>query len=441
MATARLVNRVDDDARGVEAFWRPIGVIAAIAVGVRLAALAFLPRLGFGDGLGGDGDRYHLAASALAAGRGYINPYEGWADALHPPMWTTVLAVADLVGLGTPVQQAVLTSFMGAGTVVLLGLAGRRLASPRAGLVAAAMGALYPGLWVYERNLNAETLVFPLVVGIILVAYRYRDHPTRWGVIGLACLIAVLALTRSEQLLLVPLLLIPLVVATRDLSWSEKLVRLALGAVVIIVLISPWTIYNLGRLERPVVLSAGAGNSMVVSSCDEAFGGELMGSYSVDCYFRAADEVDEVDRSLQDLAFREIAMEYTMDNLDRLPVVVVAREGRSWSFFRPSHSALMHAEQMGIDPEVIVVQIFVFWALLIAAAAGALQLRRRHVPIYPLMAFPVIVTISAALTFGDIRYRAPAEIPVLLLAAVFVDARWRSPSGREAAVSRSRSDI
>ena len=46
------------------------------------------------------------------------------------------------------------------------------------------------------------------------------------------------------------------------------------------------------------------------------------------------------------------------------------------------------------------------------------------------MAFPIIVTFSAAVTFGDIRYRAPAEIPILLLAAVFVDARWRAGPDR-----------
>ncbi len=50
-----------------------------------------------------------------------------------------------------------------------------------------------------------------------------------------------------------------------------------------------------------------------------------------------------------------------------------------------------------------------------------------------IMAFPIIVTFSAAVTFGDIRYRAPAEIPLLLLAAVLVDARWR-PAHRRPAV-------
>jgi hypothetical protein len=61
---------------------------------------------------------------------------------------------------------------------------------------------------------------------------------------------------------------------------------------------------------------------------------------------------------------------------------------------------------------------------------------RRDVPIWPLIAVPAIVVIAVALTFGQTRYRAPAEPVVVLLAAVAADA-WlrrraaRRPTGHE----------
>jgi len=411
-----------------------LAAIAAAGVVVRVAALVVFERSGLWEGLGGDGARYHLAAALVADGRGYLNPFEGVPDALHPPAWTTVLAVVDRLGLDTAVQQAMFASLLGAVTVVLLGVTGRRLASPRAGLVAAAIGAVSPALWTYERNLNAEALAFPLVTAVILTAYRYRERPGTGRLLVVALLVAVLALTRSEQILLVPFVLVPLVLGTPDLGWGSKLGRLALAGVTIVVVISPWTIYNLDRLDRPVVLSAGAGNSLIVSSCDEAFGGDLMGSYSVDCYFRAADqvgdEVGDVDRTVQDVEFRRIAMDYTLDHLDRLPAVVLAREGRSWSFFEPRQQTYMQGEQLGIHPDVILVQILLFWVLAVLAVMGAIDLRRRGVALYPLLAFPAIVVLTTATTFGDLRYRAPAEITIALLAGVAIDGRWRTAGRR-----------
>ena len=51
------------------------------------------------------------------------------------------------------------------------------------------------------------------------------------------------------------------------------------------------------------------------------------------------------------------------------------------------------------------------------ADAGA----RTGVEIYPLLAFPAAVALSVAFTIGTVPYRAPAEIPLALLAAFTVD--------------------
>jgi hypothetical protein len=58
------------------------------------------------------------------------------------------------------------------------------------------------------------------------------------------------------------------------------------------------------------------------------------------------------------------------------------------------------------------------------AIAGVVILRRRKVALIPLLAPVVIVTIVAAAFYGLVRFRAPAEVSIVVLAAVALDALW-----------------
>jgi hypothetical protein len=71
--------------------------------------------------------------------------------------------------------------------------------------------------------------------------------------------------------------------------------------------------------------------------------------------------------------------------------------------------------------------------------AGAVILRRRRVPISPLVAPVFVATLSAMLAFGNPRYRASADIALVVLSAIALDAllvRWTrrhapaEPAGR-----------
>jgi hypothetical protein len=59
---------------------------------------------------------------------------------------------------------------------------------------------------------------------------------------------------------------------------------------------------------------------------------------------------------------------------------------------------------------------------------GAVILRRRRTSLLPLLALPVMVTVTAACAYGITRFRAPAEITIVVLAAVAVDHLYRQRS-------------
>ena len=395
-------------------FRRILFVLGALTVAVRLIAVFFIPRAFTTIDLTSDGLFYFASGLTLADGGGF-------SDAIHPPLWEAYLGLVATAGGRSVEQMGVAAGALGVLTVVLVALAGRRILSARAGLLAAAVVAVSPAFWANERNLNAEAITFPLIAATILLAYRYKARPTLGRCLALAAVLGLLALARSEQVLIIAVLFIPLVLGTTSIGWGQRVGRLALSGAVVVTLIAPWTIYNLDRFERPIILSAGSGNAMLSGACDSTFSGELLGGYDANCVFDFPPFWQATDRSLSDEVLRDEAIRYTGDHLDRLPVVVGARQGRTWSVYQVSESVWLHAAAVGVGPKFVWMQTFAFWATVPLAVAGTVMLRRRKVIVYPLLAFPATCVVSTAMTFGDIRYRAPAEIPILLLAAVAVD--------------------
>ena len=121
---------------------------------------------------------------------------------------------------------------------------------------------------------------------------------------------------------------------------------------------------------------------------------------------------------------RKLALEYMNDNRDRVPAVAAARIGRTFSVFRPFQQVDLEAKRFS-PTWVIGLGLFSFWALVPVAVVGAVFARRRRIPIYPMLAFPAAIILSVAFTIGAVRYRAPAEIPLALLAAFAVDVLTR----------------
>jgi NO-binding membrane sensor protein with MHYT domain len=57
-------------------------------------------------------------------------------------------------------------------------------------------------------------------------------------------------------------------------------------------------------------------------------------------------------------------------------------------------------------------------------------MRRRRIPIFPLLAIALTATVAAAATFGVTRYRAPAEVPLVVAAAIGMAVAWTHWRGR-----------
>jgi 4-amino-4-deoxy-L-arabinose transferase-like glycosyltransferase len=417
------------------ALWLTAIAAAGFVVRIAFVVLSRVQHLPLGLG---DSAYYSRGANLLADGRGFIDPFLLPAvrqSADHPPLYTLWLAIPSLVWPGhvaTPTVHMVWSCVLGAGTVAVCGLAGRAIAGARVGLIAAVLAAIYPNLWVHDGMLLSETAAIFTTAVLILFAYRFLDAPSGWRAAWLGLWCGLAGLARPELVLALPLVLAPLVLLRRDRSWKQRLLWLAAGTLATLVCIAPWLGDNRSRFDRPVYMSDNFGSTLAAANCQATYYGPDLGYKNYDCarvlaaqFARTVPHWSTLDESERDFVFRKAAVDYIKDHESRVPYEVAVRWARIAGLYHPTQE--IHDNVFLLDQPVWLgnLLLFSYYAMVLLAIAGAVVLYRRRLPIWPLVAIVVIVLASVAVTFAQVRYRAPAEVAFVLAGAVAVDAAFR----------------
>jgi 4-amino-4-deoxy-L-arabinose transferase-like glycosyltransferase len=361
-------------------------------------------------------DQFYFSAlpKLIADGHGFIGPFNYVfrdtvaATAEHPPLYSVVLAGPAELGLTSADAQRLAGAVFGGGTVAALGLLGRLLAGWRAGLIAAGLAAVHPTLIAADGALMSESLYGLLAALLMLAAYRLLDAPSLGRALVLGAVGGLAALTRGEALLLLPLVLVPVVRRPGGLRTA------AVAALAFVLVLTPWTIRNWIVFDQPVLVATNSGTAIAGANCAETYGGDRLGGWLPQCIrSHPGNEAEHHSDALQD------GLRYAKNHTERLPAVLAARLGRVWSVYDPFQIP------EGRSPRVQKAGVILFFLLVPLAVAGGFALRRRGVPIWILVAPLVVVSVTALVTYGNVRFREPAELSVVVLAAVGVDALWR----------------
>lgn len=363
---------------------------------------------------------YKSEATSFVNGDGFEPSYFGvhfLGSGEHPPLTALALTPAAALTGDNEVAMLMTIALAGSGAVAVIGLLGREVAGPRAGLIAAGIAAVYPNLWVNDGLLLPETLAALATAAALLFAYRLMRAPG-WryaALLGLSC--AVAALSRGELVLLLPVLALPATLLIKDLSWSRRL-RVA-GVIVLVaaVVVAPWQVFLLNRFEKPSFISYGDGGVVAGANCDSTYSGFLIGFWLGLCRPERLSREPSVAAEQK----RNLGREYMRDHLGRLPIVVAARVGRLWSVYRPFQMARFAVAE-GKPRWASLAGWWTFWPLIGLANAGVIVLRRRRASLLPLLAPLVIVTLVAGVFYGLVRFRVPAEVSIVVLAAAALDA-------------------
>lgn len=421
-----------------------LGAIAVVALVIRIVFIVVVapkvPTLG-------DASAYYLLAEHLAHGGGYIRPFDNVLlhlqrpTAEYPPLFAAVLSVPARLGAHSVEQLRIFLAFVGTATVVLVGLLGRRVGSGPVGLVAAGLAAVYPMLFLTEATLMAESLYVLLAVAVLLTAYRAYDdpRPARFALFGLT--IGLATLTRAEGILLGIVITIPLGLFLRTLTTRVRISRIAIALGVAIAVVAPWTIRNAVKLHAFVPVSNNVATLIDGANCDATYHGPQIGLWretfstqsgstrsgdvtpalpQAQACFQGFDIADpHFDEAKASNTDTRAGAGYARHHASALPKVAAVRVLRTWGLYAP-HQQVDFESLEGRPRSWQLRGTYMYWVLLPFAIAGAVMLRRRRGLLWPLAATAVTVTIVAASTYGQQRFRIAAEPALLVLAALAI---------------------
>jgi hypothetical protein len=399
-------------------FAGPLAIVVGVALVVRIGYV--LAVMG-DDQPVGDARTYALLARGLAHGEGYVRTDVLAATGGHvptaefPPLWPAVLAVAEWLGITSPMGLRIVGALIGAATVAVIGLLGRQVATPTVGLVAAGVAAVSPYLVSFDGSLQAEGLYVLLVATVLLlVAVGLTDAARRWRwwvAAGFALGLAVL--TRTEALLLLPVVVVP--VAKAGVGADDWWRRVGVVCVGVAVLLGAWTVRNAVRLHVFQPLTNNSGTLVAGGNCDRAYSGYQIGVWRLDCAL--ATDVSGLSETDAAARYRRAGIDYARDHASRVPVVVAARVARTWGAWNPLRQTDYESLEGRPKPWINAGWV-VEWLVLALAVVGAVVQRRRRRPLWLVVGPVAVATLTAIVGYGNSRFRMVAEPGLVVLAAV-----------------------
>lgn len=416
------------DATGVELdrlFTRGIVVATLVGAAVRIAVLVskWNQQLLLNDSL------YYFAQAKNNANGQWFKDFFGVAEgAEHAPLTSLVLTPVGLIDDALPWMRLTMTA-IGICLVPLVGILALRIGGRRAGVVAAMLAALYPNLWMSDSLVMSETIANVLIAGALLAAVGHRQRFTWRSAAMVGVLIGLAGLARAEVLIFAPLLAL--------IGWRREPVRLWASRAAVVVLatlivIAPWTTYNLGRFDEPVLMSTNEGQTLVGANCPQSYFGAGIGGWSVLCVDDPLAAGDE-DASQRSIRQRSEALAYANSHRSRLVLVAAARLGRLVDAYGLTDLVAADTGEER-DEWAVWAGVVGWWLLAPMAVVGWWRSRRQFGLI---LGTPAIAVLTTAIVFyGAHRLRSPVESAIVVAAALFIVRIGPVQSAIESAIDR-----
>ena len=336
--------------------------------------------------------------------------------AFRPPGYSLVLA--GVLELEPPLPRdfwtngRVLNALLGTLVVALVGLIALHVWGRGVALVAVGLAAVDTPLILVGGSLLSEPLFVALVLGAVYAVLR--SGTARRGLLWVASagvLVGLAALTRSTGLvLLVPL---GLAVARRPRRPAAVVVLLLATGVTL----APWTIRNELRMHAFIPVSTQVG-SWLAGTYNQQARDDRFHAASSQVRVRAFRDLNRLDEVERQRALTRRAVSYVARHPDYVGEVVLHNtqrllnlEGARW--WR-AQGASISMPRWAADAGA-----YGFCVLALIALLGAFAADARRAPGW-LWLVPVLLFAAIVVAGSEIRYRAPVEPFVVLLAALAI---------------------
>lgn len=399
--------------------WKSLLMLLALALVLRLLAAGWWQaRLSSQEAFGfPDSESYWQLAENLARGEPYgTNPER---RVFRTPGYPLLLAPLFILADGPPpvIWARVLGAVLGTAAVAGIALLARLLFGRSAAVLAALAAAVYPGAIAMSVFVLSEAPFCPLMVlHLVLCAYAWRSSQRRpQAMFALAGGVAagLATLMRPSWLLFTPLALAVLVVQR-----SQRRRALWLGAWMLVGLAAtmmPWWVRNWHVTGRFVPTTLQVGESLYDGLGPQARGGsnmrfvdEFRQRLREEDARRGANDGRSFEQRLDD-RMRRASWEWTAEHPAEALQLAFVKFGRMWKPW-PNEPSLS-------DWRFRLVVAVGYTPLLILGLYGVWRYARRGWP-YVLCLLPAVYFTALHVIFvGSIRYRQPAMLALIVLAA------------------------
>lgn len=406
-------------------------VILAVAFGLRAAAaVAVQARLDADPNrtflIEGDAAGYWILGQRMAAGKSY-ELYQPSRRVMRMPGFPALLAAG--IRLFGPELSSIrwMLTVVGTAACYLVFLLTRELTDWQTGLVAAGLAAVAPSLVGFTPLILSETLFGVMLLVSLYSMARLLGHTksrsslqTRslWaGLTGL--LVGGAVLVRPSWLLVAPGLAV-LYWACLDRTRSGLMLSGILIAGLVVALL-PWTIRNHRVTGHLIPTTLWVGPSLYDGLNPQASGDSDMQFIERDGIYQRMSEY-EADRF-----YRAAAWDFAIANPVRAIQLAGMKLARYWSPW--PNAAQFRGGWMAVPLTLF------FIGMTVTVVVGLWQSRSDPwlclLSLGPVLYFSMIHMIFV----GSIRYRLPAEYPLLVLAAVGVRHLWPGSRGGEVVIA------
>lgn len=350
----------------------------------------------------------------------------------RPPLWPWLIAGLSLIFGRADIYDRLFLCGLGAGTCVLIYLLARDLFDRRIGLIAGLMACIYPALYLYDGWLYTESLYTFLLTAICYCMLRIQrdagQHRRLWLVC--AALLALLSLTRPNGIIVLALVVVwALIMNWRKLLHSRALINAALAALIVVLLVAPWTWRNYLVSHSIVPVATGDGTVLLGAYNDIALTPAHPGDWINPLRTTPQDKQvlqpfplytcnASCEVAREDVS-KIAAEQWIKTHLSSMPRLLGYHLRKFWTPYTSEADLPMERFPTQRSSQIVHAMSMTFpLAIFLLAALGLIATLKRFRRELFFAYLVILATLGQALVYyGSSRFRAPIEPLLILLAA------------------------
>ncbi|GMQ78310.1 MAG: hypothetical protein BMS9Abin02_0813 [Anaerolineae bacterium] len=411
--------------------------ILIVSVILRLAAVTYL-----GNSVGelpGTFDQisYNNLALRVSEGYGFSFSQDWWpvTGAGEPTahwsyLYTLYLAALyTLTGPLPVVARLIQAIIVGILQPLLAYLLGRELFDEPAGLMAAALMAVYSYFVYYSATLMTEPFYITAILASLYLAIRLANSTQKNFLkyaIGLGLAIGIAALLRQLYLLFVPFLFAWVIWVYRKRLGHSPVKPLLITLAIILLMILPATIYNYVRFDQFVLLNSNAGYAFFWAN-HPIYGTRFlpllpaeMGSYAD----LIPSELLDLNEVALDRALLRRGLEFVIEDPFRYLLLSLSRIPVYFTFWPTSSSSLI-SNIARVASFGLMAPFMIFGLFYALSRRNNKEIPLIQDPIVLLIGFAAVYSLIHILSWTLIRYRLPVDAVLIVFAGLAVTKIFR----------------